>query len=212
MIKWGEFVENGMCVEAFLPEHEKEPQEWVLLASRAGNIVGVRRERLTWVPRMGPDMHDVANAEAAAEALLSECVKHPGGPIPSRDDLVGAQFENGAEPEPPPNPIMDAWKWKLIERFAEAAPRLGLETAEVSRLLGLRPDHPVQGLLPFAVRKRRFELMQRLSNIAAILDFDPERAAVIRERVRAVLATGDCELLKSLHDELVGPYPPASSA
>jgi hypothetical protein len=75
MVKWSDYEQDGVIFEAFLPSDETEPQEWVLRASRGGILLTERRIRLTWVPRFGPDVSDVAQLEAALDEMLVELSK-----------------------------------------------------------------------------------------------------------------------------------------
>lgn len=94
MIKWGEFKDGDAVFEAFLPEHDRESDAWLLRSSRHGYILEERRVHLTWPPRFGPDSGDVAQIEAELDASMARValLQPPatqGGYVPDPcDDVV----------------------------------------------------------------------------------------------------------------------------
>lgn len=192
MIKWSEFEENEVLYEAFLPEHEKEACEWRVRASCRGHVLAERRLTLTWPPRFGPDVGDVAGLEAVTDALINELAKTP---LPVGDgSYTAAPTEMSAA-----EPILHAMLYSLIQQYAEAERFIGLTAEQTAEYLGLPVVANADGLYPFAVTKTRDGRMNRMIALAAVLKAKPEThpckdallAAVLADdilRLRGVLA------------------------
>jgi hypothetical protein len=181
MIKWVESREGDFLYEFFLPEHEREAGEWLVRASALGNVLGERRGRLTWLPRFGPDMGDVAVAEAATEELIQEISRRamptePGSYVPTEMTL------------PPVDPMTHAVLYGLIEAFVEAERELGLTLDQISTYLELPVNYGASGLHPFAVTARRDGRMRRMVALMHVMRNHPETAPLREALIEAVLA------------------------
>lgn len=165
MIKWGEFKDGDAVFEAFLPELEGEPQEWVLRASNRGHILQERRIGLTWPPRFGPDNGDVARAEAELEKLIGEVSMLP---VPSAQ---GA-YSPGPCKVDAPEPILHAFLQALLEDYLEAIASMGVTEDQARNHLGLPEGMAVRGLFPMAITKDRDGRMNRVIAVAKMTERD----------------------------------------
>ena len=205
MIKWVESREGDYLYEFFLPEHERECGEWLVRASSLGHILGERRGRLTWVPRFGPDMGDVAVAEAATAELIQaiaaqERPTQQGSYVPTEFNL------------PPVDPMTHAVLHGLIQEYVEAEKDLGLTPDQTSAYLDLPVKSSATGLHPFAITARRDGRMRRMVALMHILRNRPETSSKRDGLLEAVLAE-DIPLLKRLLAEVglpCGPDMPSS--
>jgi hypothetical protein len=188
MIKWGEFREADVLFEAFLPEHEKEPCEWLVRASRRGHILAELRQPLTWPPRFGPDSGDVASVEALIDALITELVAI------AAPDSDGA-YESSPMTLSPAEPILHAMLHSLIEEYTQAESSLSLSEEQTAAYLGLPVRAQAGGLYPFAVTRERDGRMNRLIALDRVLKNRGELQAVKGELLSAVL-DGDIPRLR----------------
>lgn len=190
MIKWGEFHEGDVLYEAFLPEHEQEPCEWLVRASCRGHILGERHLSLTWPPKFGPDVDDVAAVEAMAGTLITELANAPvpdgaGAYVPATIDL------------PPTEPILHAMLYAVIEQYAQAEASIGLSEEQSAAYLGLPVRAAARGLFPFAVTSARDDRMHRLIALDHVLKNHANLRAVKSELLSAVLDS-DISRLRAL--------------
>ncbi len=190
MIKWSEFREGEVLYEAFLPEHEEEPCDWLIRASSRGHILGERRHPLTWPPKFGPDAGDVAAVEAITEVMITEVAAAdvPDGEgtyVPSTVDLS------------PSEPILHAMLYALVEQYAQAEGSLGLSEEQSASYLGLPICAGARGLYPFAVTRNRDDRMNRLIALDHALKSRTELQSIRVELLTAVLDY-DMVLLRNL--------------
>lgn len=184
MIKWSEFREGDVLYEAFLPEHERETSGWLLRASCRGHVLAERRETLTWPPRFGPDMGDVAVLEAITEGLVTE--------------LASAQVPEGEGPYVAPaselgpfDPYVHAVLYALVEEYARSEATFALTEEQSTAYLSLPVRANARGLYPMAVTPERDHRMRRLIALERVLssraDLQPHKDTLLQ----AVLA---CDL------------------
>lgn len=193
---WVRLVERGILIEGFLPDHEVDAQEWRIVASRGGQVLGERRVRLTWVPRFGPDFGDVTHADAVLEEWLPTLAAHMDPP----DD----------QPPVPTFPV-DARPERLavvaiaVNATVEAMPMLGL--ADMTTVaLGIAPDRDPSGVLPISVTDATSDRCLTLVHIAEALkrhgsevDLGDDR----RELVRTALLRHDDATLRHVLSEVL---------
>jgi hypothetical protein len=141
MIKWNEFEENEVLYEAFLPEHEKEACGWLVRASRRGHVLAERRLTLTWPPRFGPDVGDVAALEAMVDTLVNE-LKDTPAPVGNGSYMPTPSQISEAEP------ILHAMLHALVQQYSEAERFIGLTEAQTAGYLGLPVVASAEGLYP----------------------------------------------------------------
>lgn len=181
MIKWSEFREGDVLYEAFLPEHERETCGWLIRASCRGHVLAERRETLTWPPRFGPDMGDVAVLEAITDGLVTE--------------LATAQVPDGEGPYVPPaselgpvDPYVHAVLYALVEEYAQSEAAFGLTEEQSTAYLSLPVRASARGLYPLAVTPERDHRMRRLIALERVLssrsDLQPHKDTLLE----AVLA------------------------
>lgn len=190
MIKWGEFKDDDTVFEAFLPEHDRESDAWLLRSSRQGHILEERRVRLTWPPRFGPDSGDVAQIEAELDASMARVASlQPsathGGYVPDPCDDVASE------------PHVLAVLAALLAEYVEAEKALGLTEEQSRTYLGLPHGTRADGLYPMAVTPRRDGLMRRLIALASVLERDGRVLPRKAELLDAVLA-GNAEAIRGL--------------
>lgn len=190
MIKWSEFEEGGVLYEAFLREHEKEPCGWLVRASCRGHVLAERRLSLTWPPRFGPDVGDVAALKATAEMLINQqqdkalpVGKGTYAPVPSQMSA--------------PEPILHAMLYSLVQQYAEAERFLGLTETQTAEYLGLPVIASAEGLYPFAMTRTRDGKMNRIVALARVLKAKPEIHLHKETLLGAVLAD-DIPQLRSM--------------
>jgi hypothetical protein len=181
VIKWSEFAEGDSLFEAFLPEHDRESCSWLLRWSRNGHIVEERRVGLTWPPRFGPDVGDVAQIEAVLDTLITglsaqqsletpgDYLPRPFSPLPSEPHVLAALAVCAAE-------------------YIDAERILGLNAEETRRYLALPDRATADGLYPIAVNPERDRRMRRLITLAKLLEQDPRAAPRRTELIAATLA------------------------
>lgn len=193
MIKWREFLEGDVLYEAFLPEHEREACGWLVRASCRGHVLAERRETLTWPPRFGPDVGDVAVLEAIADELVK--------------GLATAKVPEGEGPYVPPaselEPIdlyVHAVLYALVEEYAKSEAALGLTVDQSTAYLSLPVRANARGLYPLAVTPERDHRMRRLIALDRVLssrtELQPHKATLLE----AVLASDTSRLRTVLHD------------
>lgn len=194
LIKWSEFREGDVLYEAFHPEHEQERCAWLLRASCRGHILSEQHLRMTWPPRFGPDMGDVAAVEALAEKfiVIMSTVQIPQGEgayVPSSPTL------------PPVEPHVHAVLYALVEQYAQSADSIGLNAEQSAAYLELSGRPRANGLFPAAVTPERDSRMRRLIALDHALRNQPEVLPIRRDLMNAVLASdipGIRELLRSV--------------
>lgn len=193
MIKWSEFVEGDSLFEAYLPEHNCESCSWLLRWSRNGHIVEERRIGLTWPPRFGPDVGDVAQIEAVLDKLITGLAAQP--PLKISGDYVPAPFS-----PLPSEPHVLAALALCVAEYIDAERMLGLNAEETHRYLAL-PDHAtVDGLYPMAVTPERDRRMRRLVTLAKLLEKDTRAAPRRTELIAAALAEDVPAIVRILED------------
>lgn len=187
MIKWGEFRDDDLLFEAFLPEHERQPQDWLLRTSRRGHIIEERRIELVWPPRFGPDSGDVATLERALDAAMA--MARTLAPMES----AGA-YRAGASESVDPDPYVHAVLHGLLTEYVAAEAALGITPEQTAAHLGLDVGLQAGGLFPMAITPRRDARMRKVTLLAGLARSDrrvsgriPELvAALIREDVPAI--------------------------
>lgn len=204
----GTFSEAGLTYEALLPEHEGEPQQWLLRVRRGTLVLVERRFPLTWAPRFGPDQGDVAHLDWEAD-LLDSLVQNLHEPEPGTDQTPTESlvFEMSEETAVECNPMLHAMKWRVIERYVAAYPQLGLSDAQAAVAIGLSTNLKPAGLYPVALRPRRYNRMQLLSGLAEALASigDPtERAQRVQFIVENVIADR-FDVLATLARSMISP-------
>lgn len=194
MIKWSEFREGDVLYEAFLPEHQRETCGWLIRASCRGHILAERRETLTWPPRFGPDVGDVAVLEAITDALVKE--------------LATAQVPDGEGPYVPPasklrpvDPYMHAVLYALVEEYAKAEAAFGLTEEQSTAYLSLPVCAHARGIYPLAVTPERDHRMRRLIALDRVLGGRADLQAHKHTLLEAVLAY-DIPRLRAVLQEL----------
>lgn len=191
MIKWSEFAEGDSLFEAYLPEHDRESCSWLLRWSRNGHIVEERRVRLTWPPRFGPDVGDVAQIEAVLDTLINGLSAQP--PLETPGDYVPRPFS-----PLPSEPHVLAVLAVCLAEYIEAERMLGINAEETCRYLAL-PDHATAaGLYPMAVTPERERRMRRLITLAKLLEQDPRTAPRRKELIAATLAEDGVAIVRIL--------------
>ena len=193
MIKWSECHEGDVLYEVFLPEHEKEPCQWLVRASSRGHILAERRQSLTWPPRFGPDMGDVAVLEAAIEVLVNELATSvvpdgEGNYAPARLDI------------PPADPFVHAVQYTLIEEYAEAEASIGLTEEQSAAFLNLPVSAGAAGLYTLAVTPERDHRMRRVIALDRLMKSRPAIHALKDDLLGAVLADDSPRLRSLLED------------
>lgn len=181
MIKWGEFKDGDTVFEAFLPEHDRESDAWLLRSSRQGHILEERRVRLTWPPRFGPDSGDVAQIEAELDASMARVASlQPsathGGYVPDPCDDVAAE------------PHVLAVLAALLAEYIEAEKALGLTEEQSRTYLGLPHGTRADGLYPMAVTPKRDGQLRRMIALARVVERDSRISPRKSELLAAVLA------------------------
>jgi hypothetical protein len=181
VIKWSEFADGDSLFEAFLPEHERESCSWLLRWSHHGHIVEERRVQLTWPPRFGPDVGDVAQIEAVLDSIITGLAEQPR---PEKSgDYVPAPFS-----PLPSEPHELAALAVCVAEYSAAEGTLGLNAEETRRFLAL-PDHATaEGLYPIAITPERARRMRRLITLARLLEQDARAAPRRTELIAATLA------------------------
>ena len=193
MIKWCEFRDGDRLFEAFLPEHETEPQEWLLRASCLNQIMEERRVRLTWPPRFGPDAGDVAAIEAELDSVIASTASHPmksGGEkcIPGPIEIAN------------PDPYLHAVLGALLAEYLDAEKSIGLTLDQSRTYLELPVMTDAEGLYPMAITPKRDGRMRRLIALANVLRHDARAQARKNELLSATLAD-DVPMIKNILDE-----------
>jgi len=193
VIKWSEFAEGDSLFEAFLPEHDRESCSWLLRWSRNGHIVEERRVGLTWPPRFGPDVGDVAQIEAVLDSLISGLSAPP--PLETSGDYVPAPFSPLSS-----EPHVLAALAVCVAEYIEAERALGLNEEETRRYLALPDRAKADGLYPMAVTPERGSRMRRLITLSSLLAQDARAAARRTELIAAVLADDVPAIVRLLED------------
>ena len=188
MIKWGEGREGDVLFEVFLPEHDRESSCCLLRASCQGQIVQERQIRLTWPPRFGPDMGDVAAIEAELEALNQEIAQHP---MPTA--CLGNYTPRPVE-SVPQEPMVHAWLYSLIRAYVEAESLLSLTPEQTAAYLELPTGATADGLYPIAVMQRRERRMRHMIAMASLIESEPGVHALKSELIDAVLRDDAAEI------------------
>lgn len=167
MIKWAECREGDVLFEVFLPEHDRESSGCLLRAICHGQIVQERQIRLTWPPRFGPDMGDVAAIEAELEALSQEIAQHP---MPMART---GSYAPGSVESVPQDPVVHALLYSLIEAYVEAESMLSITPEQTVAYLELPTGVTAKGLYPIAVIQRREHRMRRMIAMANLIESEP---------------------------------------
>jgi hypothetical protein len=166
MLKWHELEEGQTLYEAFLPEHDLDPQEWLLRAVRRGHVVAERRVPLVWRPTFGPDGGDIAALEAALESLIADL----GAEAPPTTD--GSYVRRPVEIAPP-DPWQHASQYSILEEFTSAISALEFGDAEAAAWLELPSGYPVVGLLPVGVTSSRYQRMRQVVALYHLVEHNP---------------------------------------
>lgn len=191
MIKWAELRDGDVLYEVFLPEHESEACDSLLRASSRGHILGERRLSLTWPPRFGPDVDDMAATERMAEKLAVELDSTP------RPEGEGT-YRAGPIDLPPVEPILLAFSYALVEQFVQAEASLGLSEAQTAAYLHLPVTAGASGLYPYAVTAERDARMRKLIALDVMLKRHPALQTVQADVLNAVLTSDQSTLLELL--------------
>lgn len=198
MIKWGEFRDGDAVFEAFLPEHDRESGGWLLRQSCNGHIIEERRVRLTWPPRFGPDVGDVAQIEAELDALITS---EPGRKPP---ETRGKYMPTPFSPLPSDLTVLAALATCLSE-FVEAARALALSDEQTRAYLYLPERAIADGLYPVAITPRRESRMLRVIALARLLERDNRAESRRAELITAVLAEDISTIGRILDDQGITP-------
>lgn len=190
MIKWGEFRDGDRVIEAFLPEHEAEPQEWLLRVSRLGHVIKERRIGLTWPPRFGPDRGDVVHVEAELEALIGTV---DAGPAPT----IEGTYTPGPRMVAAPDPILHASLQALLDDYLEAIASLGVKADQATMHLELSEGLAAEGLYPMAITRKRDVRMNRMVALAALVK-RYERLVPRKAELLAAILAGDIDVARKL--------------
>lgn len=190
MIKWSEFRDGDRLFEAFLPEHEAEPQEWLLRASCLDQILEERRIRLTWPPRFGPDAGDVAMIEAELDIAIAHAVSQP-------TNSCVEKYVPGPSEIAPPDPYFHAVIGTLLAEYLDAERSLGLTLDQSSNFLELPVMAGTEGLYPMAITPKRDGRMRRLIALANLLQNDP-RVQARKTDLLAALLLDDVPTIKTI--------------
>lgn len=189
MIKWNDCQEGAVLYEVFLPEHERELCVWLVRASARGHVLAERRGALTWTPRFGPDMGDVAAIEVVTEKLIHELADCN---LPATQ----GDYQPQAVRLPPSEPMTHALLFRLIEDYVDAQRELGVSGHQTAQYLAL-PVDDVAGLHPYAVTVERDRRMRRLIALRDAMQRHPAMNDQREALVAAVLAE-DMPALTSL--------------
>lgn len=154
MIKWAEFRQDDVLYEAFLPEHEREIQEWLLRASSRGHVLEERRRTLSYEPRFGPDSGDVAALEAELDKAIARVATLDA---PSTDGTYVAKPIEVEEPSPQLHFVLHM----AIQDYCNSEGALGISVDQTADFLELPPGMGAAGLFPFAVTPKRFDRMRK---------------------------------------------------
>ena len=181
MIKWSESNDGDVLYEAFLPEHEEEPCHWLIRASCRGHILAERTESLTWPPRFGPDVDDVAVLRGLTDTLAKDLTPYamPDG----EGNYAPAPVE-----VPQPEPILHALQYALIQEYVEAEVSIGLTDAQSAAYLNFPVVAGASGLYPMAVTPQRDHRMRGIVALDRLLKDRPDAHAFKSDLLSAVLA------------------------
>jgi hypothetical protein len=200
MLKWSEYRESGVLFEAYLPEHEAEPQEWLLRASRDGWILVEQQLRLDWTPRFGPEVGDIAALESALDELLRKLAAGALDKSPS-ELLAAPMYEPPAPQLRASNPLSDALRSHALQYYCEITKALALEPDVCSQFIGLAADRPVEGLLPCAVTEAMAERMGLVVAVGiALLRYPEPQRAVWLGQLRSAMEGGTIDDVRRLRD------------
>jgi hypothetical protein len=177
MLKWHELEDGQALYEAFLPEHDRDPQEWLLRAVRRGHVVAERHVPLVWRPTFGPDGGDVAALEAALESLIADL----GTEAPPTTD---GSYIRGPVEIAPPDPWVHASLHSILEEFTSAISALNIGDAEAAAWLALPTGYSVVGLLPVGVTPVRYQRMRRAVALHHITEHNPR----VQQRKNSLIA------------------------
>jgi hypothetical protein len=201
MVKWSDYEQDGVIFEAFLPSDETEPQEWLLRASRGGILLTERRIRLTWVPRFGPDVSDVAQLEAALDDMLVELSK---GVLDARADGRKVTIEPLRTATEGNSPEGAALAHIALSAYAETLQTLQLPPPLFRAFAHLPPTPSLGSLLPMTVS---VEMRNHMLAVVAVGNLiqelaEPERTAYVA-RLQGAMSTHVLANVLSIKDELM---------
>jgi hypothetical protein len=201
MLKWSEYSQDGVLFEAYLPGHELEGQQWLIRASRDGVLLAERQIELTWVPRFGPDAGDVAQIEAALDAMLKAL---SSGRLDASADGRRVTYEAVHPHLKENNPVNAALAHGALEDYSSAAKVLGLDESMCRVFAGLPADLPIAGTLPMMVTNAMRERMVAVGNVFAQLRSmkDPFRRRHFISQLAAEMSAGRLDGVRALSEEL----------
>ena len=190
MFKWSEYKDGDVLYEAFLPEHERESDHWLLRASSRGHVLAERCLSLTWRPKFGPDWGDVAALESMTDKLVSELS------ISAVPDGIG-DYVPEAIGGWPAEPVIHAMLYALVEQYAQAEASLGLGDEQSATYLGLPVRASARGLYPFAVTPARNGRMRRLIALDEVLKRRQD-VRPLKEALLSAVLDGNIPRLRTL--------------
>lgn len=201
MLKWSEYSQDGVLFEAYLPGHELEDQQWLIRASRDGVLLAERRIELTWVPRFGPDAGDVAQIEAALDAMLKAL---SSGRLDASADGRRVTYEAVHPHLKENNPLNAALAFGALEDYGNAIKVLDLDESMCRAFAGLPADLPIAGTLPMMVTHAMRERMAAVGNVLVQLRMmkDPFRRRHFVSQLAAEMSVGRLEGIRALSEEL----------
>ncbi|HEY6940095.1 hypothetical protein [Dokdonella sp.] len=201
MLKWSEYSQDGVLFEAYLPGHELEDQQWLIRASRDGVLLAERRIELTWVPRFGPDAGDVAQIEAALDAMLKAL---SSGRLDASPDGRRVSYEPVHPHLKENNPVNAALAHGALEDYGNAAKVLDLDESMCRAFGGLPAGLPIAGTLPMMVTNAMRERMVAVGNVFDQLRSlkDPFRRRHFISQLAAEMSAGRLDGVRALSDEL----------
>lgn len=164
MVKWSDYEQDGVIFEAFLPSDETETQEWLVRASRGGILLTERRIRLTWVPRFGPDISDVAQLEEALDGMLVELSE---GALDAKADGRKVTIEPRRATAQANSPEDAALAHIALTAYAKSLQALHLPPPLFRAFARLPPTPALGSLLPMMVS---IEMRDRMLAVIAVGD------------------------------------------